>query len=82
MRAGAAVSPASLAQPVVNHRALDAVSAKARKAAAASASSQSEGMRAPLTGIECNSCFQLKRCPVVHICYYSRGPLTARVSEL
>ncbi len=46
VRAGAAVSPATLAQPVVNHRALDAVSAKARTAAADSASSQSEGMHA------------------------------------
>ena len=46
MRAGAAVSPAALAQPVVNHRALDAVSAEARKASADTASFQSEGMPA------------------------------------
>ncbi len=46
VRAGAAVSPATLAQPVVNHRALDVVSAEARKAAANSASSQSEGTHA------------------------------------
>ncbi len=42
-RAGAAVSPAALAQPVVNHRALDTVSAESRKAAADAASAQVEG---------------------------------------
>ena len=42
-RAGAAVSPAALAQPVVNHRALDTVSAESRRAAADAASAKIEG---------------------------------------
>jgi hypothetical protein len=42
-RAGAAVSPAALAQPVVNHRALETLSAESRKAAADAASAKIEG---------------------------------------
>lgn len=45
-RAGAAMQPAALAQSVVNHKALDAVSADAQKAAANTASAQAEGRKA------------------------------------